>query len=128
MSNRTSANPRISGSADSTTTARHLGATSLIKYEVYSPAGKCLGKIEEIVLDARTGCVRYAVLAIGGFLGIGQKRVAVPWSVLTPDAESQRCIVDVPQMKFVSVPVFPEDPWLQRSALAGSKDNAYLLR
>ncbi len=113
-------NPRISVSVDSTTNACRLGATSLIEDDVYDAAGKFLGEIEEIVLDVRTGCVRYVVLALGGFLGIGQKRFAVPWRALTPDADYRRCIVDVALMQLMAVPVPQNDPWLQRADLTWS--------
>ena len=108
-------NPRISGSVDATTTPCLLGTTSLIEDDVYDAAGKHLGEIEEIVLDVRTGCVRYAVLALGGFLGIGQKRFAVPWSALTPDVAYRRCTVDVALMRLMAVSVPRNDPWLQQS-------------
>ena len=105
-----------------------LGTTSLLKDDVYDSAGKFLGEIEEIVLDSRTGCVRYAVLALGGFLGIGQKRFAVPWSAITPDADYQRCIVNVTVMRLMSVPVSQDDPWLQRAKGTRRNENELLLQ
>jgi sporulation protein YlmC with PRC-barrel domain len=115
MFNRMRTKPRISVTVDSTTNACLVGTTSLIKDDVYDAAGKFLGEIEEIILDARTGCVRYAVLSLGGFLGIGRKRFAVPWRALTPDADYRRCIVDVALMQLMAVPVPQNDPWLQRT-------------
>jgi sporulation protein YlmC with PRC-barrel domain len=100
---------------DSNPRAAQVGVKSLMGDGVYDTAGKCLGAIEEIILDTRTGCVRYVVLALGGFLGIGRKRVAIPWSALTPDLNYQRCVLDVAQMQLMAVPVFDDDPWLQRS-------------
>ena len=128
MFNRMRTNPRISARVDSTTNVCLLGTTSLIEDDVYDAAGKFLGKIEEILIDTRTGCVRYAVLALGGFLGIGRKRFAVPWSAFTPDADYRRCIVDVALMQLMALPVHQDDPWLRRADLTWSKENAYLLR
>ncbi len=79
MFNRTRTNPRFTRRAGVRTSNRFVGTTDLIEDEVYDVEGKFLGKIEEIVLDTRTGCVRHAVLALGGFLGIGRKRFAIPW-------------------------------------------------
>ncbi len=94
--------------------ATHVGATSMLKDDVYNAAGERLGKIEEIILDTRTGCVRYVVWAVGGFFGIGRKRVAIPWSALTPDL-NQRWVLDVALVNMFAVPIFNDDPWLQRS-------------
>ena len=128
MFNRMRTNPRNSVRVDSTTDACLLKTTSLIKDDVYDSAGKLLGQVEDIVIDARFGCVRYAVLALGGILGIGRKRFAVPWSALTPDADYRRCIVDVTLMRLMALPVPQDDPWLRRVDLSWSKENSYLRR
>ena len=109
MSNTMRTKPRASVRVDSTTDAFLLNSTSLIRNDVYDSAGKFLGQVEDIVIDARSGCVRYAVLALGGFLGIGRKRVAVPWCALTPDAAQRRCIVNVTLMRLMAVPVSQEE-------------------
>ena len=127
MYKRMRTKPRISVRVDSTTNACLLRATSLIEDDVYNAAGEFLGKFEEILIDARTGCVRYAVLALGGFLGIGRKRFAVPWSAFTPDADYRRCIVDASLMRLMALPVPQNDPWLRRANLTRSKENTYLL-
>jgi hypothetical protein len=88
---------------------------SLVANSVYDAEGNLVGKLEEIVIDTRTGCVRHAVLAVGGILGIGRKRIAVPWSALTPDANYRRCVVDVTKMQLTAVRVPNDDPWLQRN-------------
>lgn len=100
--------------SNSTPRAEHVGARSLLEDPVYDPAGRRIGEVEEMILDIRTGCVRYVVLASGGFLGIGRKRVAVPWSAFTPDLDAKRCVVNVAAMHLMAVPVSDEDPWLQR--------------
>jgi len=128
MFNSMRTNPRISVGVDSATNPCLLRTTSLIKGDIYDASGKFLGEIEEILIDAPTGCVRYAVLALGGFWGIGRKRFAVPWSALTPDADYRRCIVDVPLMRLMALPVPQDDPWMRRADLSGSPENASLLR
>ena len=91
-----------------------LGMKSLVANRLYDAEGHPVGKLEEIVLDVRTGCVRHVVVAVGGVLGIGRRRFAVPWSALTPDADYRRCKIDVAQMRLTAVPVPDGDPWLQR--------------
>ena len=124
--------PRSAGKSsvrvDSTPRATQVGVTSLMEDGVYDAAGKCLGEIEEVILDTRTGCVRYVVLALGGFLGIGRKRFAIPWSAMTPDLNYQRCVLDVAQMKLTAVPVFDDDPWLQWTDPTQGREKPFLLR
>lgn len=72
-----------------------MGTAKLTKCPVVDMRGKRLGNIEDIMVDTRTGCARYAVLAVGGVFGFGRRRYAVPWSALSPDAQSNRCVLDV---------------------------------
>jgi sporulation protein YlmC with PRC-barrel domain len=91
-----------------------VGVKSLVDNNVYDARGNLVGKLEELVIDTRTGCVRHAVLAVGGILGIiGRRRFAVPWSALNPDADYRRCVVDLTQMQLTAVRVPDDDPWLR---------------
>ena len=120
MFSRSRSNLR-SASAGISKNACLVGVRSLVANRVYDARGNLVGKLEEIVIDTRTGCVRHVVLAVGGILGIGRRRLAVPWSALSPDADYRRCVVDVTQMQLTAVRVPDNDPWLQRtdSAHAG---------
>ena len=57
-------------------------ATQLVGLPVFNPNHKNIGKIEDLVISPATGRVRFAVLSFGGFLGVGNKLFAVPWSEL----------------------------------------------
>jgi len=96
--------------------AHLLGVQSLVASKLYDADGNVVGKLEEIVLDVRTGCVRHVVIAVGGFLGFGRRRLAVPWSALVPDADSRRAVVDIAQMRLTAVSIPDGDPWLRGSA------------
>jgi sporulation protein YlmC with PRC-barrel domain len=56
-------------------------ATELRGANVETPSGEKLGDIKEIGIDAH-GRVSYAALSVGGFLGMGDRLVAVPWDTL----------------------------------------------
>ena len=88
-----------------------LGVSSLVGDAIYDANGRFVGTLDEIVVDTRTGCVRHAVVCSGGFLGFGARRVAVPWSALTPDPAYRQCIVDAPYMRLTAVEVPKGDPW-----------------
>ncbi|MEO8125347.1 MAG: PRC-barrel domain-containing protein [Burkholderiales bacterium] len=52
---------------------------------VYNNRGEKLGSIDDLMIDKRSGHVRYAVMEFGGFLGIGTDRYPIPWSMLKYD-------------------------------------------
>ncbi len=54
----------------------------IIGSKVVNLKGETLGKIENLVVDIDTGRIVYAVLESGGFLGIGDKLLPVPWASL----------------------------------------------
>ena len=116
MYNTTRSTGNPAARLDSQPRPAHVGASSLLKANVYDAAGKHLARIDEIILDARTGGVRFVVLALGGFLGIGRERFAVPWHVVAPDIDDGRCIVDMALLPFMAVSVPEDDRWLQRTA------------
>jgi sporulation protein YlmC with PRC-barrel domain len=55
-------------------------ASHLLGMKVRGQDGQDLGKIEDVVFDTKTGKIHYAAVSMGGFLGIGDKLVAVPWN------------------------------------------------
>jgi sporulation protein YlmC with PRC-barrel domain len=88
-----------------------MGADTLIGNDVYNQNEDDLGDIKEIMLDMRTGRVSYAVLSFGGFLGMGDKLFAVPWSALTLDTVNKRFLLNVEKDRLESAPGFDKDQW-----------------
>ena len=88
-----------------------MGAGSLIGNDVANKQGEDIGKINEIMLDMRTGQVRYAVLSFGGFLGMGGKLFATPWSALTLDTENKCFVLNVDKERLDNAPGFDKDKW-----------------
>ena len=62
-------------------------------------------------IDVTTGRVAYAVLSFGGFMGIGNKLFALPWSVLTVDEAKKRFVVNVTKETLDTMPGFDKDHW-----------------
>jgi sporulation protein YlmC with PRC-barrel domain len=58
-------------------------ASQISGMKVNNPQGEALGSVDDIVIDAESGRVRYAALSYGGFLGFGDTLVAVPWEAFT---------------------------------------------
>src|SRR4029450_1041648 len=59
-----------------------LSTETLLGSGVKNPQGQDVGDLKQLVLDPHTGRVMYAVVAMGGFLGMGEKTVIVPWNAL----------------------------------------------
>jgi hypothetical protein len=70
---------------------RPIAANVLSTAEVRSPAGENVGKIVDVMLDTEQGSVVYAVLAVGGVLGVGAKMLAIPPEDLRFDG-ARRCV------------------------------------
>jgi len=83
-----------------------LAASDVIGDCVRNPAGESLGIIEQIMLDVPDGRIAYGVLSFGGFLGVGDKLFAVPWSALKFDAERQEFVLDVDRRTLENAPGF----------------------
>lgn len=88
-----------------------MGADTLIGDNVVNAAEEDLGEIKEIMLDMQTGQVAYAVLAFGGFLGMGEKLFAVPWQALHLDTVNHRFVLNVDKERLKNAPGFDKDAW-----------------
>jgi len=98
-----------------------MGADTLLGERVVNMQEHSLGDIKEIMLDMRSGRVAYAVLAFGGFLGMGEKLFAVPWEALQLDTTNQRFVLDVDKDRLKSAPGFNADAWPDMSDVAWAR-------
>jgi hypothetical protein len=88
-----------------------MDAKTLIGNDVVNQLDESLGNIEAIMLDVPRGRVAYAVLAFGGFLGIGEKLFAVPWRALVLDANRKCFVLNVTKDRLETAPGFNKDHW-----------------
>lgn len=92
-------------------TTNLLSASTLKGTSVKNPAGENLGDIKDLMIDYNSGNVAYAVIAFGGFLGIGDKYFAVPLEALRVDKNTEEIIMDVNKEKLENAPGFDKDNW-----------------
>lgn len=85
---------------------------------VYNGNGDKLGTIDDVIIDKRSGQVRYAELKFGGFLGIGSDRYPVPWATLTYDTNLDGYVVPIAKEQLEKAPRFADNQ-------AGSYDEDY---
>ena len=88
-----------------------MSASSLEAEKVVNAQGEELGEIEAIMLDVRGGRIAYAVLAVGGLLGIGDKFFAIPWRSLTLDTDNKQFILNVDKERLKNAPGFDKQHW-----------------
>ena len=67
-----------------------VGADSIIGSKVRDASGAELGLVKQLMIRPEDGRIQYAVLSLGGVLGVGGQQVAVPWASMkvTRDAKS----------------------------------------
>src|SRR5450432_2934657 len=65
---------------------KYLTTSSIIGDKVHNEEDEHMGEIKDIMIDITTGRIEYVVIEFGGFLGIGIKYFAVPFSLLRIDA------------------------------------------
>ncbi|MBY0429552.1 MAG: PRC-barrel domain-containing protein, partial [Rhodospirillales bacterium] len=82
-----------------------LAATSDIRGStVRNGQGETLGSIENLVFDTSQGRLVYAVLGTGGFLGLGEKSVAVPWTALKLSGEEGGFVLNMDKERLRNAP------------------------
>lgn len=82
--NTEAAAPRANGAPVSYITQNRPGlwrASKLEDVDIYNDANEKIGEISEVLLD-RDGKVEAVVIGVGGFLGLGERNVAVPFNAL----------------------------------------------
>lgn len=88
-----------------------MAADTLEGNKVVDPAGENIGTIDHIMIDVPAGRVAYAVMAVSGFLGIGEKLFALPWSALTLDTRRKCFVLGVEKDRVKAAPGFDKDHW-----------------
>src|SRR5882757_5110776 len=81
--------------------------------------GSKIGAIERVMIDKLSGNVAYAVLSFGGFLGMGQKHLPIPWTRLHYDQTLGAYQLDLTEDELKHAPSFAADKefdWGDRSS------------
>lgn len=80
---------------------------------IYNENNEEIGTISDLVIDSENGRVRFAIVSVGGFLGIGETNVIVPWNAFQrrPDREDAdvHYTLDVTREQLEKAPRFDRD-------------------
>jgi len=104
------------GQLDPITSGASIRASKLIGMNIHNSQGESVGKVNDIVIDSRTGKIRYAAVTYGGFLGVGNKMFAVPFEAFkvgsAPNqATTNHLILDVAAKQLEGSMGFDEEHW-----------------
>src|SRR4030042_5804405 len=84
-------------------------ASKIIGEAVVNRQNENLGKIHELVIDAKEGRLAYAVLSFGGFMGMGNKLFAMPWKAFEFSNTENKLILNVDKKMLKTAPGFDKD-------------------
>ena len=102
-------------------------ASEVVGSKVKNAAGEDLGNVEELVLDPSSGSIEYAVVSFGGFLGMGEKLFAVPFSMLrapeVPEGDKlAHFTMNVDKARLEKAPGFDKNNWPDVNAATWSDE------
>lgn len=86
-----------------------LSAGALIGNHVKNAEGENLGRIEQLMIDVAEGRISYAVMSFGGFLGLRDRLLAIPWSALTLNPDGKTFRLNIDRKLLESAPSFERD-------------------
>ena len=88
----------------SDTHGRLIAASKVNGTNVYNRASEKLGSIYDVMLAKDYGTAEYAIMKIGGFLGIGEKYYPLPWDVLSYSPEHDGYVVGLNRDRLEGAP------------------------
>jgi sporulation protein YlmC with PRC-barrel domain len=103
-----------------------MTVTHWYKQSVYDPANSKIGDIEDVLIDKDAKVVAL-VIGVGGFLGLGEKHVAVPYDAVrmtTKDSNKWYLVMNSTKDALKNAPGYKFDrtamTWMPENATTGS--------
>ncbi len=124
---RATQNPRAETRVDSDklVPAGLVRASEMMNKAVYNTNEEQVGTIYDIVLDQKSGKIKYVALATGGFLGLGDKMFAVPYNAFSTRIQDEEnvCVLNVSQESLENAKGFDQDNWPNQADSTWMKNN-----
>ena len=100
--------------------ARLHDSGDIIGTRIKNAEGKDIGEIDRLMIDHQSGKISHVVVGLGGFLGVGERKVVVPWSdlKLTAAADGKKAMITMDQAKLESAPRYERTAGADRSPSA----------
>ncbi len=86
---------------------------------VMSPDGELIGDVNDLILDGETGQLSAAIIGVGGFLGMGEKQIAVGWGDMKIDYDANEITLNLTKEDAEAAPEYVFREQEQAPAEAG---------
>ena len=86
-------------------------ASSFIGMSVKNMQNETLGKVHDLVFDPESGRISYAVISVGGVLGVGDKLIATPVTSLKPQPGQKHLMLNMDKNQVQSAPGLAQNNW-----------------
>lgn len=101
-----------------------IPASKVIGSGVYGTSGEKIGSIEDVMLHKTSNNIMFAIVGFGGFLGLGEKYHALPWSVLNYEKQVGGYVVPFSKEQLQAAPAHSISE-LSREDGAEARDAAF---
>jgi sporulation protein YlmC with PRC-barrel domain len=88
--------------------SRDLSAENLIGTAIYSPEDETVGEVGDVIFD-QGGSIQAVIVDVGGFLGVGEKPVAIQFDALNVQKDTNgdlRLMVNATQEQLENAPAY----------------------
>ncbi len=103
-----------------------IGSDKVEGTAVFGADDNKIGTIERVMIDKPSGRVSYAVLAFGGFLGLGNDHYPLPWQSLKYDTRLGGYVTAVTEDQLRNAPKYADErEWDWGDVATGRKVDDY---
>jgi sporulation protein YlmC with PRC-barrel domain len=92
------ATPAFAAQTMSSLPSDSFTVTDYYKQDVYDKSQNTVGKIDDVLLD-KSGKVTTLMVGVGGFLGMGEKDVALPFAAVHAEKKNNKWYLTVDETK-----------------------------
>lgn len=101
----------ILGTPEMPGSQQYVKASTLDGQDLKTAQGEDAGKVKGFVFDASNGEMSFLVVSMGGFLGIGDDRLAVPWELFTVNSDGKLVLQNVNKDQLKNAPKITKSDW-----------------